>query len=124
MNFDKDTELCGAFRIRVVTPENKERPYFLEHAMSPIGNVSENVIWDLLAKAKVTIPQEIAEYLELCKIYKIEPKDALNFSFGRRSIGSYYNFGRMSIEWFKDRLNQERFIRAWVEGYKVEVKSK
>lgn len=67
-------------------------------------------------KNLVTLPEHIANYLEYTKSFKYSIMGALNMSTSK-----YVSDGVVR-GWLDDRNNQEKFARAWLDGYKVEEK--
>lgn len=67
-------------------------------------------------KILVTLPEHIANYLEYMKSFKYSIMGALNM------ITSKYVSDGVVRVWLDDSNNQEKFVRAWLDGYKVEEK--
>lgn len=67
-------------------------------------------------KILVTLPKHIADYLEYMKSFKYSIMGALNMSTSK-----YVSDGVVR-GWLDDSNNQEKFVRAWLDGYKVEEK--
>ena len=67
-------------------------------------------------KILVTLPEHIANYLEYMKSFKYSIMGALNM------ITSKYVSDGVVRGWLDDSNNQEKFVRAWLDGYKVEEK--
>jgi len=67
-------------------------------------------------KILVTLPEHIADYLEYTKSFKYSIMGALNMTTSK-----YISDGVVR-GWIDDRNNQEKFVRAWLDGYKVEEK--
>ena len=67
-------------------------------------------------KNLVTLPNKVAEYLEYMKEYNYTLKGALcvraNNKYAKNLIGGY----------LESKYNQEKFARAWLDGYKTEEK--
>lgn len=61
---------------------------------------------------KVTIPQFVADWIEISKQEKRNLRNALN------------NGGEKMRLWFLDQENYDLFGRAWLEGYEVEKEPK
>lgn len=71
---------------------------------------------------KVKIPQLIADWIEKCK-YSLgfNLKSAMNVN----TILHYSDDGHKVIDWIKVDSNQEKFARAWLDGYQTfEVEEK
>ena len=67
-------------------------------------------------KEKVTIPQLVADWIEVCKEY-------LTSSLYLAMTPSFLKANNQSIElilWIKKKENQETFALAWINGYEVE----
>lgn len=65
---------------------------------------------------KVTVPQYVADWIEVCKEY-------LTSSLYLAMTPSFLKANNQSIElilWIKKKENQETFARAWLEGYEFE----
>lgn len=67
-------------------------------------------------KILVTLPEHIADYLEYMKSFKYSIMGALNMTTSK-----YVSDGVVR-GWLDDSNNQEKFVRAWLDGYKVEEK--
>lgn len=67
-------------------------------------------------KILVTLPEHIANYLEYMKSFKYSIMGALNMSTSK-----YVSDGVVR-GWLDDSNNQEKFARAWLDGYKTEEK--
>lgn len=61
---------------------------------------------------KVTIPQYVADYIDFKKTYDFHVYGAM------RVIEDHYD--KRVPEWFYEN-NIETFVRAWLDGYEVEV---
>lgn len=68
-------------------------------------------------KFLVTLPEHIADYLEYMKSFKYSIMGALNMTTSK-----YVSDGVVR-GWLDDSNNQEKFVRAWLDGYKVEEKN-
>lgn len=67
-------------------------------------------------KEKVTIPQLVADWIEVCK-------EHLTSSLYLAMTPSFLKANNQSIElisWIKKKENQETFALAWINGYEVE----
>lgn len=65
---------------------------------------------------KVTVPQYVADWIEVCKEY-------LTSSLYLAMTPSFLKANNQSIElilWIQKKENQETFARAWLEGYEFE----
>lgn len=72
------------------------------------------------SKIKVTIPQFVADWIEVCKEnLAIGLYTAMNPNFMRENNQSFD-----LISWIKKTSNQEIFARAWIFGYEVEKEEK
>ena len=67
-------------------------------------------------KILVALPEHIANYLEYMKSFKYSIMGALNMTTSK-----YVSDGVVR-GWLDDSNNQEKFVRAWLDGYKVEEK--
>ena len=67
-------------------------------------------------KILVILPEHIANYLEYMKSFKYSIMGALNMTTSK-----YVSDGVVR-GWLDDSNNQEKFVRAWLDGYKVEEK--
>lgn len=67
-------------------------------------------------KILVILPEHIANYLEYKKSFKYSIMGALNMTTSK-----YVSDGVVR-GWLDDSNNQEKFVRAWLDGYKVEEK--
>lgn len=67
-------------------------------------------------KILVALPEHIADYLEYMKSFKYSIMGALNMTTSK-----YVSDGVVR-GWLDDSNNQEKFVRAWLDGYKVEEK--
>ena len=68
------------------------------------------------SKIKVTIPQSVADWIEVCKEnLAIGLYTAMNPDFLKQ-----YNKSDKLISWVRKSNNQNLFARAWLEGYTVE----
>lgn len=71
--------------------------------------ISQKKIEQLAEQPKVTVPQFVAEYLELTK------KEEFSFD------AVFVHVKKMPERvWLWKRENQETFLRAWLDGYEVE----
>lgn len=68
-------------------------------------------------KILVTLPEHIANYLEYMKSFKYSIMGALNMTTSK-----YVSDGVVR-GWLDDSNNQEKFARAWLDGYKTEEKN-
>ena len=69
---------------------------------------------------KVTIPQFVADWIEVCKEHLTSSLyTAMNPSFMREN-----NQSLDLALWIKNKSNQEIFARAWLDGYEVEKERK
>lgn len=73
-----------------------------------------------MEREKVTVPQYVADWIEYCKNTSVSLARAL-------MIGEvdFYNYANQEdhsrlIDYLGSRINQERFARAWLDGYEVE----
>lgn len=69
---------------------------------------------------KVTVPQFVADWIEYCKRTGVELQHALNME-----DLYFYNYAKQKDdlklkEFFETENNQDRFARAWLDGYTVE----
>jgi hypothetical protein len=72
------------------------------------------------SKIKVTIPQFVADWIEVCKEHLTTSLyTAMNPNFMRENNQSFD-----LISWIKKTSNQEIFARAWIFGYEVEKEEK
>lgn len=72
----------------------------------------------LIEREKVTIPQFVADWIEVCK-------EHLTNSLYLAMTPSFLKANNQSFElilWIKKKVNQDAFARAWLDGYTVEVK--
>lgn len=64
---------------------------------------------------KITIPQFVADWIEVCKEHlTTSPYTAMNPNFMKENNQSFD-----LILWIKKTSNQETFARAWLDGYEV-----
>lgn len=61
---------------------------------------------------KITIPQVVADWIELTKKDGLDLQDAMNLISGEEN--------EKLLRWFYNESNQETFARAWLDGYEVE----
>lgn len=97
-----------------------------EERKTIIGNFQGYAVWwedvkeileQLDEPEKVTIPQFVADWIEVCKnslIFNL--KSAMNLN----TIMRYSEDKHTLIDWIKVNSNQETFARAWLDGYEVE----
>ena len=70
---------------------------------------------------RATIPQLIADWIEQCKNnFGFNLKSAMNIN----TISHYSDDSHKVIDWIKVDSNQEKFARAWLDGYEVEKEPK
>ena len=70
----------------------------------------------MIEREKVTIPQLVADWIEVCKEHLTSSLyTAMNPSFMREN-----NQSLVLALWIKNKSNQETFARAWLDGYEVE----
>ena len=70
---------------------------------------------------KVTIPQLIGDWIEKCKnSLGFNLKSAMNINTIRHYSDDFQKF----MDWIKVNSNQEKFARAWLDGYEVEKEPK
>lgn len=75
-----------------------------------------NTIKQLDEPPKVTIPQFVADWIEVCKEHLTTSLyTAMNPNFMKENNQSFD-----LILWIKKTSNQETFARAWLDGYEVE----
>lgn len=68
------------------------------------------------SKIKVTIPQSVADWIEVCKEHLTTSLyTAMNPNFMRENNQSFD-----LISWIKKTSNQDLFARAWLDGYDIE----
>ena len=80
-------------------------------------SIDENFIYKSIEQEKVTIPQDVADWIEYCKVRKITLAHALYRSEEAKNKDVY--------RWiFEDLGHQETFALAWIFGYKVEKEKK
>ena len=67
---------------------------------------------------KLKIPQFVADWIEECSknLLGFNLKSAMNVN----TILHYSDDGHKVIDWIKVDSNQEKFARAWLDGYEVE----
>nr|DAR33878.1 MAG TPA: Protein of unknown function (DUF1642) [Caudoviricetes sp.] len=97
-----------------------------EERKTIIGNFQGYAVWwedvkeileQLDEPEKVTIPQFVADWIEVCKnslIFNL--KSAMNLN----TIMRYSEDKHTLIDWIKVNSNQETFALAWILGYEVE----
>ena len=67
-------------------------------------------------KNLVALPEHIADYLEYMKSFKYSIMGALNMTTSK------FVSNGVIRGWLDDSNNQEKFARAWLDGYKTEEK--
>ena len=76
-------------------------------------SIDENFIYKSIEQEKVTIPQDVADWIEYCKVRKITLAHALYRSEEAKNKSVY--------RWIFESLDhQETFALAWIFGYEVE----
>lgn len=85
-----------------------------------IVSIDENFIYKSIEQEKVTIPQFVADWIEVCKEHLTTSLyTAMNPNFMKENNQSFD-----LILWIKKTSNQETFARAWLDGYTVEEEKK
>lgn len=83
-------------------------------------SIDENFIYKSIEQEKVTIPQYVADWIEVCKEHLTTSLyTAMNPNFMKENNQSFD-----LILWIKKTSNQETFARAWLDGYTVEEEKK
>lgn len=83
-------------------------------------SIDENFIYKSIEQEKVTIPQFVADWIEVCKEHLTTSLyTAMNPNFMKENNQSFD-----LILWIKKTSNQETFARAWLDGYTVEEEKK
>lgn len=83
-------------------------------------NIDENFIYKSIEQEKVTIPQVVADWIEVCKEHLTTSLyTAMNPNFMKENNQSFD-----LILWIKKTSNQETFARAWLDGHTVEEEKK
>lgn len=83
-------------------------------------SIDENFIYKSIEQEKVTIPQVVADWIEVCKEHLTTSLyTAMNPNFMKENNQSFD-----LILWIKKTSNQETFARAWLDGYTVEEEKK
>lgn len=76
-------------------------------------SIDENFIYKSIEQEKVTIPQDVADWIEYCKVRKITLAHALYRSEEAKNKSVY--------RWIVESLDhQETFALAWIFGYKID----
>lgn len=79
-------------------------------------SIDENFIYKSIEQEKVTIPQSVADWIEVCKEHLTTSLyTAMNPNFLRENNQSF----DLAL-WIKNKSNQEKFALAWIFGYEVE----
>ena len=79
-------------------------------------SIDENFIYKSIEQEKVTIPQVVADWIEVCKEHLTTSLyTAMNPNFMKENNQSFD-----LILWIKKTSNQELFARAWLDGYEIE----
>jgi len=85
-----------------------------------IVSIDENFIYKSIEQEKVTIPQFVADWIEVCKEHLTTSLyTAMNPNFMKENNQSFD-----LILWIKKTSNQETFARTWLDGYTVEEEKK
>ena len=83
-------------------------------------SIDENFIYKSIEQENVTIPQVVADWIEVCKEHLTTSLyTAMNPNFMKENNQSFD-----LILWIKKTSNQELFARAWLDGYTVEEEKK
>ena len=81
-----------------------------------IVSIDERFIYKSIEREKVTIPQVVADWIEVCKEHLTTSLyTAMNPNFMRENNQSF----DLTL-WIKKTSNQELFAHAWLDGYEVE----
>lgn len=76
-------------------------------------SIDENFVYKSIEQEKVTIPQDVADWIEYCKVRKITLAHALYHSEEAKNKSVYH--------WIVESLDhQETFALAWIFGYKID----
>lgn len=66
---------------------------------------------------KVKIPKFVAEWVEKCKVFK----ELVSLSFALNpDVWEENRLSSECITWLTSASNQEKFARAWLDGYEIE----
>lgn len=79
-------------------------------------SIDENFIYKSIEQEKVTIPQVVADWIEVCK-------EHLTTSLYTAMTPNFMKENNQSFDlilWIKKASNQDLFARAWLDGYEVE----
>ena len=100
--------------IRIDTLGTREK--IIQLASGETVSIDENFIYKSIEQEKVTIPQVVADWIEVCKEHLTTSLyTAMNPSFMRENNQSF----DLAL-WIKNKSNQETFARAWLDGYEDE----
>lgn len=96
---------------RIDTLGTKEK--IIQVSSGETVSIDENFIYKSIEQEKVTIPQDVADWIEYCKVRKITLAQALYRSEEAKNKSVY--------RWIVESLNhQETFALAWIFGYKID----
>nr|DAU30139.1 MAG TPA: Protein of unknown function (DUF1642) [Caudoviricetes sp.] len=96
------------------------REKIIQLVSGEIVSIDENFIYKSIEQEKVTIPQFVADWIEVCKEHLTTSLyTAMNPNFMKENNQSFD-----LILWIKKTSNQETFARAWLDGYTVEEEKK
>lgn len=96
------------------------REKIIQLVSGEIVSIDENFIYKSIGQEKVTIPQFVADWIEVCKEHLTTSLyTAMNPNFMKENNQSFD-----LILWIKKTSNQETFARAWLDGYTVEEEKK
>ena len=107
VGFDVDENKCVENVVRLEYGQTLNVPNSTIHITDDIVDKS---------KIKVTIPQFVADWIEVCKEHLTTSLyTAMNPNFMKENNQSFD-----LILWIKKTSNQETFARAWLDGYEIQ----
>ena len=99
------------FGFRIDTLGTKEK--IIQVVSGETVSIDENFIYKSIEQEKVTIPQDVADWIEYCKVREITLAHALYCSEEAKNKSVYH--------WIVESLDhQETFALAWIFGYKID----
>lgn len=117
---DKDKVYIDGYEVgfRIDTLGTREK--IIKLVSGETVSIDENFIYKSIEQEKVTIPQVVADLIEVCKEHLTTSLyTAMNPNFMKENNQSFD-----LILWMKKTSNQELFARAWLDGYEIEEEKK
>lgn len=113
---NKEKVFIEGYEVGFLVDTTGDREKKIQVANGEIVSIDERFIYKSIEREKVTIPQVVADWIEVCKEHLTNSLyTAMNPNFMRENNQSF----DLTL-WIKKTSNQELFAHAWLDGYEVE----